>query len=79
LAAKSEVFLHIAKRMVLSFKNVHSKYEILGVPILNSQNEIVNIRSGCSKDHVELVELIKLIVWRHSLSVLLYSCHVFLK
>jgi hypothetical protein len=34
LAADSKVFLHIANRMALSSKNVHAKYEILGVPSL---------------------------------------------
>ena len=32
LATNSEVFLHVANGMALSFKNVHPKYEILGVP-----------------------------------------------
>ena len=32
LAVDSKEFLHIAKEMALLSKNVHTKYEVLGVP-----------------------------------------------
>jgi hypothetical protein len=32
LAADSKELLHIAKGMALSSKNVHAKFEVLGVP-----------------------------------------------
>jgi hypothetical protein len=61
-AKDCEVVLHIGKKMALSSKNVHAKYEVLGVPgFVMPKNEIISVWSRRSKEYVDRIELIKLI------------------